>query len=70
MEKRDLTYKVKCRGCSKVSEMYFGNTETTLPRDFIRWANEHTTFPIERQCDCDRGSILFHDIISYTIAAI
>ncbi len=70
METRNLTYKIKCRSCGKITTMYFGDTSTTTKKDFTKWAFEHSTFPITKQCDCDNGSILFHDIVSYTIIAI
>ena len=66
MEK-DLTYKVKCRSCSKITEMYFGNTSKVGKKEFESWAHHHATFPINKQCDCDNGSIMFHDMVSYTI---
>ncbi len=66
-EDRDLTYKVKCRSCGKITEMWFSKQSQTQPRDFVKWAHEHSTFPISKQCDCDNGSILFHDLISYVI---
>lgn len=61
----DLTYKVKCRSCGKITKMYFGNDENF--NNFRMWAKEHSTFPIEKQCECDNGSMLFHDLISYTL---
>ena len=64
---KDFTYKVKCRSCGKVTEMWFGKQETTASKDFEIWAKEHSTFPITKQCICDNGSMLFHDVISYTI---
>jgi hypothetical protein len=69
MEKKDLTYKIKCRSCSKITEMWFGTTEQTTKANFLKWASEHSTFPFQKQCNCDNGSMLFHDLISYTLIA-
>jgi hypothetical protein len=63
----NLTYKVKCRSCNKITEMYFGTLETTTKETFNKWFSEHSTFPIEKQCDCDNGSILLHDLVSKKI---
>ena len=67
MEEYDLTYKVKCRGCNEISEMFFGTTKSTNPETLGLWIDNHKTFPIERQCECDNGSMSLHDIISYTL---
>ena len=67
MEEKDLTYKVKCRSCSKITEIYFSSTEKTNKLTFITDMLEHSTFPITKQCECDNGSIMFHDLISYKI---
>lgn len=61
----DLTYKVKCRSCGKIAKMFFSNN--TDDKTFQKWAREHSTFPIEKQCACDNGSIMFHDLVSYKI---
>jgi endogenous inhibitor of DNA gyrase (YacG/DUF329 family) len=66
MATKSLRYKVKCRGCGKVVTMYFGDTRTTDFKDFEKWAKEHSVFPITMQCSCDNGSMLFHDLISYS----
>ena len=66
MEK-DLTFEVKCRRCGKVSRMFFGTTETTRVLDFYRWFAQHSTFPIQKQCDCDNSSIMLHDLVSKKI---
>lgn len=47
--------------------MYFGNTSKVGKKEFESWAHHHATFPINKQCDCDNGSIMFHDMVSYTI---
>lgn len=64
------TYKMKCRGCDKITEMWFGLKSDITKYDFQAWANEHSTFPFHHQCTCDNGSILIHDLVSYTIATI
>ncbi len=61
------TYKVKCRCCGKITEMYFGRKETTSQKDFRTWATEHATFPIQFMCECDLESMTFHDMVSFTI---
>jgi len=58
-------YDVKCRKCGKIERMCFGQVKNTKPKDFKTWASEHSTFPIQKQCSCDNGMIMFHDIISY-----
>ena len=67
MEQLNYTYKVKCRNCGKIEKMYFGLNTGVKKEDFIRYVQEHSTFPIELQCKCDNGSIMFHDIVSYNI---
>ena len=61
----DWEYNIKCRKCNKISRMYLGNCDTITSKDFKIWASEHSIFPIEKQCSCDNGMIMFHDIISY-----
>lgn len=64
-EEKNFEYDVKCRKCGKITRMYFGSTETTTKSDFCRWASEHSTFPIKKQCECDNGMMMFHDIVSF-----
>ena len=64
-EKEYYTYDIKCRCCGKKQRMYFGPVSSTNPSDFKKWASEHSTFPFEKQCDCDNGMIMFHDLVSY-----
>ena len=67
MEAEEFNYKVRCRGCSKTTVMFFGrNSNPDALKLFHRWVKEHSTFPIQKQCTCDNGSMLFHDIISYS----
>ena len=63
----NYSYKVKCRGCGKVTEMYLGSFEVLSYKDFKFWVVQRSRFPIEKQCECDEQSILFHDVISYGI---
>lgn len=65
MEK-ELLYDIKCRKCAAITRMFFGKTPDQNINVFHIWAREHATFPIEKQCACDNGSIMFHDIISFT----
>ncbi len=62
----DFTYEVKCRKCNKVTKMYFGTSATIDINKFHIWAKEHSTFPVQKQCRCDNGSMMFHDLISYS----
>ena len=63
----DLTYKIKCRLCGKITEMWFAKRDQIDKKDFLIWMREHATFPIEKQCGCDNGSIMLHDLVAYTI---
>lgn len=64
-ENKDYEYDVKCRKCGKITRMWFGSTETTKSNDFKIWATEHSSFPIQKQCECDNGMMMFHDIVSF-----
>ncbi len=66
-ETENLTYKVKCRSCLKISEMWFAKKDQVKLSDFKTFCIEHSTFPIQKQCDCDNSSMLFHDLVSYTL---
>lgn len=63
-ENKEFNYDVKCRKCGKITRMF---STITNKINFERWASDHSTFPIKKQCDCDRGMIMFHDIISFSI---
>jgi len=66
MEKEvNFEYDVKCRKCGKVTRMFFGTNYTSSKEKFKIWVKEHSTFPIEAQCECDRGMMMFHDIIGF-----
>lgn len=62
---KNITYDVKCRRCSKISRIVFGENTSDNIHNFrvlvVRKANE----PLEKECSCNRGMILFHDIIGY-----
>jgi hypothetical protein len=58
-------YDVKCRKCGKITRMHHSTHEQTKAQDFKIWASEHSTFPIQKQCNCDNGMMMFHDIISF-----
>lgn len=66
MEKTN-TYVVKCRSCGSKETMHHSRVENVDPKMFERWALEHSTFPIAKQCKCDNGSLMFHDLISYSL---
>ncbi len=61
----DFEYDVKCRKCNKVTRMFFGNNNTSSKETFKAWVREHSTYPIEKQCDCDKGMMMFHDIVGF-----
>lgn len=62
-----LSYRVRCRNCGKKSEMYFDTRNEESKKRLKMFIDEHSPFPIQKQCDCDNGSIMLHDIISYSI---
>lgn len=62
-------YEVKCRKCNKKTRMFFSMIDQTKKEDFRSWIYEHATFPIHKQCSCDNGDMMLHDIISYSISA-
>ena len=63
-EVSDWTYKIKCRSCGEITEMWLAKTDQLSSADVNKWASEHSTFPFKKQCECDRGSMLFHDLVS------
>lgn len=67
MEKENHTYKVKCRCCNKITEMYHSKKELVTIKDFSDWFFEHSTFPIQMLCECDKESMILHDLISRSI---
>ena len=58
-------YDVKCRKCGKITRMYHSTHEQVSKENFTIWAKEHSTFPVEKQCSCDNGMMMLHDIVSY-----
>lgn len=62
---RKWEYDVKCRRCGKVTRMFHSNFAQTSSNEFRAWACEHSTFPIARECDCDKKMIMFHDLVSF-----
>lgn len=65
-----LNYELKCRRCNKITGMYFSKINTNdieAKKSFESWAKEHSTFPITKQCNCNNGKMIFHDLISYTL---
>jgi arginyl-tRNA--protein-N-Asp/Glu arginylyltransferase len=61
----NFEYDVKCRKCNKITRMHFGTNKFTTKENFKIWASEHSTFPIHKQCTCDNGMMLLHDLIGY-----
>lgn len=64
-EKEHWEYDVKCRKCGKITRMFFSTIEQVSAKDFKIWASEHSTFPIQKQCDCDNGMVMLHDIVAF-----
>lgn len=58
-------YDVKCRKCNKVTRMFHSAHHQTSADTFKKWASEHSKFPIKKQCSCDNGMIMFHDLIAF-----
>lgn len=64
-ENKNWEYDVKCRKCGKITRMHHSTHEQTSKENFKIWASEHSTFPIQKQCNCDNGMMMFHDIVSF-----
>ena len=64
-ENKNWEYDVKCRKCGKITRMHHSTHEQTSKENFKIWASEHSTFPIQKQCSCDNGMMIFHDIVSF-----
>lgn len=58
-------YDVKCRKCGKVSRMFHSTFFQTSAKDFVEWAIQHSSFPIQQGCECDRSMVINHDLIAY-----
>ncbi len=61
----DYEYDVKCRKCGNITRTWFGSSKQTLKVDFRKWVSEHGAFPVEKQCKCDNGMMMLHDIVSF-----
>lgn len=61
----NFEYDIKCRKCGKITRMFFGTNHTSSKDRFKTWAHEHSNFPIHKQCNCDNGMMMLHDIIAY-----
>ena len=59
----NFQYDVKCRKCNKITRMYFGTNKNTTKEKFKIWVSEHSTFPIQKQCSCDNGMMMLHDMV-------
>jgi len=66
MKNKKFEYDVKCRKCGKITRVWFGRDVGMDEARFKEWAKEHSTFPIQKQCDCDKEMIMFHDIVSFS----
>jgi hypothetical protein len=64
-ENKNWEYDVKCRKCGKITRMWHSTHERVSAQDFKIWALEHSAFPIQKQCYCDSGMMMFHDIVSF-----
>ena len=69
-EKEQWEYDVKCRKCGKITRMFFSTIEQVSAKDFKIWASERSTFPIQKQCDCDNGMVMLHDIVAFVNALL
>lgn len=67
LQAESYIYHVKCRRCGKETEMWAGKKTQINKDDFLKYINEHSTFPITKQCECNNGMMLFHDVIGYNI---
>jgi len=65
MDNNNWEYDVKCRKCGKITRMFHSTYEQTTAKDFRTWASEHSSYPIQKQCGCDNGMLLLHDLVSF-----
>lgn len=65
MSNNNWQYDIKCRKCGKIERMHHSTHEQITAKNFQKWALEHSTFPVTKQCECDNGMMMFHDIISF-----
>lgn len=62
----NLTYEVKCRKCGRIHSVWFSTTRQSTYRNFLVFITEHSNYPIQKGCICDRKNVTLHDIVSYT----
>lgn len=62
-EDKNWEYDIKCRGCGKITRMHHSTHRQVSSKSFKLWVAEHSTTPIQKQCSCDNGMILIHDLI-------
>lgn len=60
-------YKVKCKSCGKVSQMTHSIKLMCRKEEFHVWIHNNKHNPFDRQCSCDNGSMLIHEIIGYDL---
>jgi hypothetical protein len=65
MENNSWIYDAKCRTCGKITRMFHSRRDQISANSFKTWVQGHSTFPIEKKCDCDAEMMHFHDIVSY-----
>ena len=53
------------RKCGKITRMHHSTHEQVSKEAFRLWVSEHSTFPIAKQCSCDNGMMLLHDVVSF-----
>ena len=64
-EKKIWEYDVKCRKCGRTHRMFHSTQDQITKDSFLKWVYDHSTFPIHRQCECDNGMMMLHDLVAY-----
>ena len=63
----DCTYKVKCRACGKITITNLFPTGINTKEDVKNWSYNRSNIPVALPCTCDTESIIFHDVISFSL---
>lgn len=72
---KTLNVKTKCRNCGNIkSEKFYGDVDREANDQywmgcfygaFANAENHNVPFTVMRSCDCDAGSFIIHDVVSY-----